>query len=81
MGGVESIDDVGLDSPMCGGIEAVLAGPIVDRFQLLSGSTRIRRLGFPVEIADKLANNHSGHKECRPAFDHVLKIISETDDP
>jgi hypothetical protein len=26
MRGVESIDDVGLDPPMCGGIKAVLAG-------------------------------------------------------
>lgn len=33
--GVESIDDVGFDPTSRGNLEAVLAGPIADRFQLL----------------------------------------------
>lgn len=38
MGGVESIDDVGFDSPAWGDVEGVPVGPVPDRFQLFGRS-------------------------------------------
>ncbi len=55
MCGVESLDDVGLDPSTKGDLEAVLGGPVPDRFQLLGGSSRPRHLDRRRSIRTRLA--------------------------